>query len=590
MRLIIRRFQCRLMFALFLMCALLLTMVPPCIAQLQTRTQIVSEGKQATALVETTAQDASGTAFCVDPAGFFVTNAHVAQAAMNQQMTLVLHPGETTQKTLTARVVRTDKAADLALLQTVNKGEGIAGLTALPLGHDDALVETDPITAFGYPFGRDLALSERSAPSISVSVGRITALRRDKDGLQFLQIDASLNPGNSGGPVLDADGKVIGVVEAGVEGAALNFAIPVHLLTKFLHTPAIQFAPTVAPGAQTETHDFQIGVAPLLPNTGPYTVTLTLSAPGQALRSFTARPAGNGLFAVAAAPVPPRTGPERLRLTVAAQEAGEGNEGVLIADVSDCGVDIAGRHLLLSQVKTIHLAAGAATVDLVNGQHVSGRVAGLSALNVSVAGAPQILNFSHFPLVTVTDMSSPPSSVDYRVTVKEGAEVVGQEAGVLWLGTDLKRVDAALDANLPTPEEAAPPVLDTENGHWYQAVVVPGKLPWADAKKRAAQMVYHGRRGHLATLTSAPEVQWVVDHLALACADDVRYWLGGFQNHAAPDYREPDGGWQWITGEPWSYTHWNHDTGEPNNANGGGRISWRLSPQASGTMSRMTVP
>ena len=162
-----------------------------------------------------------GTAFCIDPSGFFVTNQHVIEDAATGQIRLLLYPGEPNQKTLTAHVVRADKEADLALI----KVDGGSGLTALPLGQDDALLETDPIT-FGYPFGKDLALCEKDEPSVTVSVGRITALRHDKDGLQLIQIDASLNPGNSGGPVLDAAGKVIGVVEEGVPEAALNFADP----------------------------------------------------------------------------------------------------------------------------------------------------------------------------------------------------------------------------------------------------------------------------------------------------------------------------------------------------------------------------
>ena len=570
--------------------------------------QALAAGKQATALLETTNEDASGTAFCVDPSGLFVTNDHVAEEAVNQKMTLVLHPGEANQKTLIAHVLRTDKDDDLALL----KVDGVAGLTSLPLGRDNGLLETDSVTAFGYPFGKDLALSDKSAPSITVSVGRITALRRDKEGLQFIQLDASLNPGNSGGPVLDANGKIVGVVEAGVPGAALNFAIPVHLLTKFLQTPSIFFAPSVAPGTETQVHAFYICVLPLLPNTGPFTVTLTLNAPGQAPRSFTAHPAESATdrqatdrqatdrqatdrqatdgqatdhqaaFLVSAAPIPPPAGPKRLRLTA------QSPRGTLVGEVSDQGIDIAGQRLNLSQARAIRLThGGMATADLVGGQHVTGKLVGLDAVQTAVAGEAQVINFTRYPMVLVTEAASPPSHVDYQITVqitvRHRAKVVGQQSGTLWLGMGVNHGGTALGTNSitngnPTTNEIAslntgapasggdaPPVRDPQNDHWYQAVSVPGGLHWLDAKKRAEAMIYQGRRGHLVTLTSAAEAQWVVDHFPDAVK--ASYWLGGFQNPAAPDYREPDGGWQWVTGEPWSFTRWNHGLyQEPNDA------------------------
>ena len=107
--------------------------------------------------------------------------------------------------------------------------------------------------------------------------------------------------------------------------------------------------------------------------------------------------------------------------------------------------------------------------------------------------------------------------------------------------------------------------MNPQNGHWYQAVSVPGGLHWTDAKARAARLTYQGKRGHLVTLTTAAEAQWVVDHFPDAVTGP--YWLGGFQNHASPHYREPDGGWEWVTGDPWSYTRWNQGLyQEPNDA------------------------
>lgn len=91
------------------------------------------------------------------------------------------------------------------------------------------------------------------------------------------------------------------------------------------------------------------------------------------------------------------------------------------------------------------------------------------------------------------------------------------------------------------------------NGHYYEAI--PGPLAWGAAFDLASQRTWAGYQGHLATITSAAENDWLCTNLGLD-----RDWLGGIQIEGST---EPDGGWIWITGEPWEYENW--DEGEPNN-------------------------
>lgn len=70
-----------------------------------------------------------------------------------------------------------------------------------------------PVVAFGYPFGIRLAFKEGEYPNPTVSLGRITALRKSQGTLQAIQINAALHPGNSGGPVLNDKGEVIAIVQ-----------------------------------------------------------------------------------------------------------------------------------------------------------------------------------------------------------------------------------------------------------------------------------------------------------------------------------------------------------------------------------------
>jgi hypothetical protein len=204
---------------------------------------VVSAGKRATVFVDT--PDSEGSGFCVDASGVFATNAHVVEGFRRVKVAVL--PGDRNQKVLVARVSHLDQANDLAILVAdpplAQQAPGLK-LTALPLGRVDALFETMPVAAFGFPLGTFLSVNETELPSVTVTTGRVTALRRDRGALKEIQIDAAINPGNSGGPVVNEKGEVVGVVYAGIDGAAgLNFAIPVSILQGLMQMPEIVFEP-----------------------------------------------------------------------------------------------------------------------------------------------------------------------------------------------------------------------------------------------------------------------------------------------------------------------------------------------------------
>lgn len=112
-----------------------------------------------------------------------------------------------------------------------------------------------------------------------------------------------------------------------------------------------------------------------------------------------------------------------------------------------------------------------------------------------------------------------------------------------------------------TPFVEAEPVewhlADGGNGHFYDAI--PSDLEWEDAKLAALSLEWADVEGHLATITSAEENQFIIDNVGGHGA----YWLGGIQLDGS---QEPEGGWTWVTGEPWGFTYWH--TTEPNNDGG----------------------
>jgi len=134
---------------------------------------------------------------------------------------------------LQAIVVASDPGLDLALLSVTS-----AELPYVAFGDSDAARPGEPARVLGFPFGNQVEIAKRGpgAPSVTVSAGRVAASRSDDQGeTRFLQTDATINPGSSGGPMLDADGYAIGVVRLKLaRGEGAGFAIPINQVKDFL--------------------------------------------------------------------------------------------------------------------------------------------------------------------------------------------------------------------------------------------------------------------------------------------------------------------------------------------------------------------
>ncbi|WP_162143490.1 S1C family serine protease [Alicyclobacillus herbarius] len=164
-----------------------------------------------------------GTGFLIDDKGDFATNNHV----VNGQKWVAVTIGSRTYKGL---VVGTDALDDLAVVRV----GGISNLRPLPFGSAQNLQPGQLVVAIGNPFQL----------TSSVTAGIVSGLNRSmptQDGhvlSGLVQTDAALNPGNSGGPLLDAKGQVIGIntaIESPVEGSVgVGFAIPIDRLRQVL--------------------------------------------------------------------------------------------------------------------------------------------------------------------------------------------------------------------------------------------------------------------------------------------------------------------------------------------------------------------
>ncbi|HEX6620180.1 MAG TPA: trypsin-like peptidase domain-containing protein [Solirubrobacteraceae bacterium] len=166
---------------------------------------------------------ATGTGFVVDGQGHIVTAAHVVEGASS--ISVKFQDG-TTRK---AKVLGTDEATDVAVLSV-----DASGLTLHPLalGSSAALDIGDQVAAIGDPFTYQRSLST----GVVSGLDRTISAPNGFTVAHAIQTDAALNPGNSGGPVLDAGGKVIGIVDqiatngSSQTSSGVGFAVPIDLV------------------------------------------------------------------------------------------------------------------------------------------------------------------------------------------------------------------------------------------------------------------------------------------------------------------------------------------------------------------------
>ena len=161
-------------------------------------------------------QRSLGSGFIISPDGEIVTNNHVVQGAAKIRVRMA------NEEELEARVVGSDSKTDVALLRV----KAPRPLPTLPLGDSDAVKVGDWVLAIGNPFG----LTQTATAGIVSAKGRFLGEGPYDD---FIQTDASINPGNSGGPLIDQQGRVIGINAAIVSPAGGNvgigFAVPINL-------------------------------------------------------------------------------------------------------------------------------------------------------------------------------------------------------------------------------------------------------------------------------------------------------------------------------------------------------------------------
>ncbi len=199
----------------------------------------------------------TGSGFVIAPSGLVLTNQHVvddapvvrrigryeAEVRLENRRIEVAVGAEGSLGVYEGWVVAADPGLDLAVLQVT-----ASGLPYVPFGDSDAAEAGEAVRVLGFPFGRQAEVGKpdeaAAVPRATVTAGTLSAARADEAGAtRYLQTSASVNPGSSGGPMVDEEGYAVGVVRMKLARAptapGAGFAVPINLVKDFLEAEGL---------------------------------------------------------------------------------------------------------------------------------------------------------------------------------------------------------------------------------------------------------------------------------------------------------------------------------------------------------------
>jgi len=403
------------------------------------RPRALESARKATALVATV-RGPLGTAFCIDPQGLFLTLDEVAnppsasvtthfeydkgyelsgtreeRSPKTVPMALVLNLGTPDVKQLPVRILWKDKESRLALL----KADPKEPLPTLELANGGTVVPGKEAVALGLAFvSRIPNLAASPTPTVRARPGRVTSIRERRGRPWFYQLDSTPPPGYSGGPVLDPQGRVIGMIVEGLPGTDIHYILPVDTTAAPFAMVVVDFEPP--PLLFRDRHspmDWTVRIYSKTLLTKDATVEIRLGT-GSACRIFPARPTGERVYTARVVPVAVgEADPVGLTLEMAREP--------VRATVADREMQVGGTAIRLSELRRVEQGPEprALTAD---GRRLLGPVAGLGILEGRRDKPGVVLDARRAPMIFLECPAPDAEPIEAEVVVKKGREVLGR--------------------------------------------------------------------------------------------------------------------------------------------------------------------
>jgi len=421
----------------------------------------VDAARKATALVATS-RGALGTAFCIDPQGLFLTLDEVAsppsvsvsthleyetvrlsgnsptpsasvsthveyetlgglsrtreeRSRETSPMVVCLNLGRPDVKQLRVRVLWRDRDSRLVLLKADSKEP----LPALELASNGKVAPRMEAIALGLAsVGRIAGFVSSPTPTVRARPGRVISVREKGDRPWLFQLDTTPPQGYSGGPVLDEQGRVIGVIVVGLPGTDIHYIVPADATSAPFAAVAMDFEPP--PLLYRDRHtprDWTVRVYSKAPLGNDASVEIRLGR-GTSARNFPARLTGNRVYTARVVPVAlGEADPVGLTL--------ESKPEPIRATVADRKVRVGETAVRLSELRRIESGAtpNALAVD---GRRFAGPVTGLDGLEVRQGRQGVVFDARRSPVVSIECPAPDAEPIDAEVVVKKGGNVLGR--------------------------------------------------------------------------------------------------------------------------------------------------------------------